>query len=227
MGSSEAAEFAKLAETTYRDVNIGLANQFAMYADRVGADIYSVIEACNSQPFSHIHTPGIAVGGHCIPVYPRLYLHGDPEASIVRAAREVNLNMPEYAIARLSAALGTLVNRRIAILGISYRGGVKESAISGVFPLVETLVRCGAEVFVHDPLYSIEEINQFGWQSLDWNCKVDAVIIQADHPEYADMRLPDCLILDGRNTLNIDNRTILKIGDGRDPSAIEMKREFR
>ena len=67
MGSAEAAEMAKLAETTYRDVNIGLANQFARYADAAGIDVARVIEACNSQPYSHIHRPGIAVGGHCIP----------------------------------------------------------------------------------------------------------------------------------------------------------------
>ena len=74
LGSAEAAELAKLAETTYRDVNIGLANQFARYAATAGIDVYQVIEAANSQPYSHIHQPGIAVGGHCIPVHPRLYL---------------------------------------------------------------------------------------------------------------------------------------------------------
>ena len=68
MGGAEAAEMAKLAETTYRDVNIGLANQFARYADAAGIDVARVIEACNSQPYSHIHRPGIAVGGHCLPV---------------------------------------------------------------------------------------------------------------------------------------------------------------
>ena len=90
LGSAEAAELAKLAETTYRDVNIGLANQFALFAARAGIDIHQVIEASNSQPYSHIHRPGIAVGGHCIPVYPRLYLWKDPDATVVRAAREAN-----------------------------------------------------------------------------------------------------------------------------------------
>src|SRR5690606_31775712 len=66
LGSSEASEMAKLAETTYRDVNIGLANQFARFADLHGLDVMKVIESCNSQPYSHIHRPGIAVGGHCI-----------------------------------------------------------------------------------------------------------------------------------------------------------------
>ena len=63
-----------------------------------------VIEACNSQPFSHIHLPGIAVGGHCIPVYPRLYLWNDPDATVVRAAREANAAMPAYAVDLLAAA---------------------------------------------------------------------------------------------------------------------------
>ena len=78
LGSAEASELAKLAETTYRDVNIGLANQFARYADTIGVDVIKVIEACNTQPYSHIHQPGIAVGGHCIPIYPRMYLWNDP-----------------------------------------------------------------------------------------------------------------------------------------------------
>ena len=89
---------AKLAETTYRDVNIGLANQFARFADTVGIDVTKVIEACNTQPYSHIHQPGIAVGGHCIPIYPRMYLWNDPAATVVRSAREANADMPEYAI---------------------------------------------------------------------------------------------------------------------------------
>ena len=96
LGSAEAAEMAKLAETTYRDVNIGLANQFAVFAEKAGIDVHQVIEASNSQPYSHIHQPGIAVGGHCIPVYPRLYLSGDPDATVVRAAREANAAMPAH-----------------------------------------------------------------------------------------------------------------------------------
>src|SRR5690625_1926984 len=124
MGSAEAAEMAKLAETTYRDVNIGLANQFAVFADQAGIDVYAVIEACNSQPYSHIHRPGIAVGGHCIPVYPRLYLSTDPDASIVATARAANAAMPEHVVARVAELLGDLTGLRVVVLGASYRGGV-------------------------------------------------------------------------------------------------------
>ena len=93
---AEAAELAKLAETTYRDVNIGLANQFALLRRRRPASTSTrSSRRRNSQPYSHIHRPGIAVGGHCIPVYPRLYLWNDPDATVVRAAREANAAMPE------------------------------------------------------------------------------------------------------------------------------------
>ncbi len=104
MGGAEAAELAKLAETTYRDVNIAFANELARFADGAGIDVDRVIDASNSQPFSHIHRPGIAVGGHCIPVYPRFYLDGDPTAATPAAGRAVNEAMPAYAVARLAAA---------------------------------------------------------------------------------------------------------------------------
>ena len=202
MGTAEAAEMAKLAETTYRDVNIGLANQFAVYADKAGFDIERVIEACNSQPYSHIHRPGIAVGGHCIPVYPRLYLSTDPGATVVRAAREANAAMPAYAVSRAAEVLGGLEGMRAAVLGASYRGGVKETAFSGVFPTVDALREAGAEVLVHDPLYTDEELAGFGWTPYHLGEQVDVAIVQADHPEYRELAPADLpglrLLLDGR-----------------------------
>jgi UDP-N-acetyl-D-glucosamine dehydrogenase len=105
LGSAEAAELSKLAETTYRDINIAFANELARYADAIGVDAEQVIAAANSQPFSHIHRPGIAVGGHCIPVYPRFLLEGAADARLPAVAREVNDAMPAYAadLARLHA----------------------------------------------------------------------------------------------------------------------------
>ena len=202
MGSAEAAEMAKLAETTYRDVNIGLANQFAVYADTAGIDIQAVIDACNSQPYSHIHRPGIAVGGHCIPVYPRLYLSTDPDASIVRTARTFNATMPDYVVGRAQEVLGDLAGLRVVVLGASYRGKVKETAFSGVFPTVDALRAKGAVVTVHDPMFTDEELRGFGWEPYHLGEDVDVAIVQADHPEYRDLtpdQLPGVrLLLDGR-----------------------------
>ena len=194
---------AKLAETTYRDVNIGLANQFAVYADKVGIDIERVIDACNSQPYSHIHRPGIAVGGHCIPVYPRLYLSTDPDASIVRTARSYNATMPEYVVSRAESVLGSLAGLRVAVLGASYRGGVKETAFSGVFATVDALRTRGAHVAVHDPMYSDDELRGFGWEPYHLGADAcDCAIVQADHALYRTLTPADCpgirLLLDGR-----------------------------
>ncbi|WP_116947247.1 nucleotide sugar dehydrogenase [Jiangella endophytica] len=222
LGSAEAAEMAKLAETTYRDVNIGLANQFARFAAGRGIDVFKVIEAANSQPYSHVHRPGVAVGGHCIPVYPRLYLWTDPEATVVRAAREANLAMPEYTVGLLAAARGgDLTGTRVAVLGASYRGGVKETAFSGVYPVVEALRAAGADVRVHDPFYSGAELERLGFQAYAIGEPVDAAVVQADHDEYRKLGSRDlpgiAVLVDGRNVTDPsawDGVTRIVVGRG-------------
>lgn len=204
LGSAEAAEMAKLAETTYRDVNIGLANQFARFAGAHGIDVMQVVEASNSQPYSHIHTPGIAVGGHCIPVYPRLYLWNDPDATVVRAARRANAEMPDHAVDLLEAAHGDLTGQRVVVLGAAYRGGVKETAFSGVFPTVEALAGRGAEPVVHDPLYTDDELERLGLTPYALGNPVDAAVVQADHAGYRALTPAD---LPGVRTL-VDGRRV-------------------
>ena len=202
LGSAEAAEMAKLAETTYRDVNIGLANQFARFAGARGIDVMQVIEASNSQPYSHIHRPGIAVGGHCIPVYPMLYLWNDPAATVVRAAREANAAMPEYTVDLLAGAYGDLAGATVVVLGAAYRGGVKEAAFSGVFPTVEALRSRGAAVVVHDPMYSAKELRNLGLEPYELGTPADAVVVQADHEQYRGLSVDDLpgikVLVDGR-----------------------------
>jgi len=206
LGSAEAAEMAKLAETTYRDVNIALANQFGVFAARHGIDVYQVIEAANSQPYSHIHRPGIAVGGHCIPVYPRLYLWNDPDATVVRAARAANAAMPAYCVGLAKGAYGDLSGARAVVLGASYRGGVKETAFSGVFPTVEALTAEGAIVTVHDPMYTYEELRSLGFEPHTLGSEVDLAILQSDHVQYRELSARDLpgvkVMVDGRRVLD-------------------------
>ncbi|MFI0896880.1 nucleotide sugar dehydrogenase [Streptomyces sp. NPDC020983] len=203
LGSAEGSEMAKLAETTYRDVNIGLANQFARYADKAGIDVKAVIEACNTQPYSHIHQPGIAVGGHCIPIYPRMYLWNDPEATVVRAAREANAAMPSYAVDLLAAAYGDLAGVEVLVLGAAYRGGVKETAFSGVFGTVAALAERGAVPYVSDPMYTDEELTALGLTPHTGQ-PVTAAVLQADHAEYRELSASDLpgvrVLVDGRRT---------------------------
>ena len=223
LGSAEAAEFAKLAETTYRDVNIALANSFARTADTIGVDIYKVIEASNSQPFSHIHQPGIAVGGHCIPVYPRFYLSNDPSADVVRVGRATNDSMPAYAVGRVARHLGSLQGRTVAVLGAAYRGGVKETAFSGVFGVVAALVAEGATPLVHDPLYTDDELTAMGFTPFHFGDTCEAAIVQADHTEYRSLTpaqiVGASVVLDGRDVtpaaaLRAAGVEVLTIGRG-------------
>lgn len=206
VGNTDAAELIKLAETTYRDVNIALANTFAVHAESLEIDYAVVAQAANSQPYSHLHAAGVAVGGHCIPVYPQIYLAGDPQARLVRTAREVNLGMPSHVVVQLAAALDAqgieLAGCRVVVLGAAYRGGVKETAFSGVFRLAELLHERGAVVAVHDPLFSDDELAAHGLTAHHLGETCQGAIVQADHDRYAALSKDDLpgvrAIVDGR-----------------------------
>lgn len=206
LGSAEAAEMAKLAETTYRDVNIALANQFALHAQDVGVDIYKVIEAGNSQPYSHIHRPGISVGGHCIPVYPRLYMQTDGSSSVVLAARRANEMMPDFFLNWLEGSGGDICGRTVCIMGVSYRAGVKEDAYSGAHVLRDSLIGRGAKVVANDPLYSAEEIRMLGFEPLESPTDVFAIIFHTDAVEFKSLsstEFPNTRwVLDGRSFIS-------------------------
>jgi nucleotide sugar dehydrogenase len=205
---AETAEFAKLAESIYRDVNIALANELARAAESLGVDYASAARASNSQPFSHLHTPGLGVGGHCIPVYPH-FITQSFDAPLISLSREINDAMADHGVERLEAALdGSLQGKTVLILGLAYRGGVKESELSSTLLAAEALRHRGAHVLVHDPLFTDDEIRRHGLEPspLPPSGAIDAVILQAAHTEYANLdyaSLRGCrAVLDGRNAIN-------------------------
>lgn len=206
LGSAEAAELTKLAETTYRDLNIAFANELAAFAETAAIDVREVIDAANSQPFSHIHRPGIAVGGHCIPVYPRFLLMNAPDARLPAVAREVNESVPPRAVRLLSSQLAGLADVHVVVLGAAYRGNVKETAFSGVFPTVAALAEHGAHVTVHDPLFDDGELADLGLKPYRIGDHVDALVLQADHDLYMRLGPADFpgvrVVLDGRDVLD-------------------------
>lgn len=207
LDSAETAEFAKLAESIYRDVNIALANELARAAETLGVDYARAAAAANSQPYSHLHTPGLGVGGHCIPVYPYFLLQA-AEAPLTALGRALNDSMAAYAAERLNAALGGLSARVVLILGLSYRGGVKEAAYSSALLLAAELRARGARVLVHDPLFGEAEVRSLGLEPspLPPNAAVDAAVLQAMHPDYHHLdpaSLPGCRVfLDGRGAFD-------------------------
>jgi nucleotide sugar dehydrogenase len=237
MASSDEAEFVKLIETTYRDVNIALANEFACFADAHGLDAARAIAAANTQPYSHIHTPGVGVGGHCIPVYPYFLLAGEenseqdklfPELSVLmlpRSARRINDAMAEYAVRRIEATVGSLAEQPVLILGVAYRGDVRETAFTSAKLLQEALLKHGATVYVDDPLVRERELRALGYTPLSPEVEgaIRAIILQADHEAYHSLdfnRFADCqVVLDGRRVLSREKieslgMRYIAIGDG-------------
>jgi nucleotide sugar dehydrogenase len=203
----ETAEFAKLAEGVYRDVNIALADELARYADSLGIDVTEAIAAANSQPYAHLHQPGVGVGGHCLPAYPYFL---SPEASLrlPAAARTINDAMARYGVEKLERALGSLRGARVLILGLAYRPNVKEAAHSSALLLAEALRERGARPLVHDPWFSDDEVRALGLEPPDSfpPPHVDALIVQALHDAYRDLDLRSFAgcraVLDGRNALD-------------------------
>ena len=208
LASAEAAEFAKLAETTYRDVNIALANEFARYADRVGVDVQEVIAAANSQPFSHIHQPGIGVGGHCIPVYPHfLVSRSGADFEIAALSRRINDEQVDRAIAAVEDALGGFAGTPILVLGLTYREGVAELAYSRAIPLIERLRARGADVWAYDPLVPEAEIERHGARPYSWGAPgpFRAIVTQTADGSFGELDLSNFaelrVLYDGRNSL--------------------------
>ena len=207
MSSAEAAEFAKLAETTYRDVNIALANEFARYASEMDVDVREVIAAANSQPYSHVHEPGLGVGGHCIPVYPRFLLSRGPSLPLVALARTINDGQLEVAVEAIRRELGDVRGQRVLVLGLTYRAGVKELAYSTALALIKRLAELGAEVHAYDPLLSDDEVSRLGAIPWAWGSRigVSAIVTQTADPLWDELD-PDWfpelfLLVDGRNSL--------------------------
>jgi nucleotide sugar dehydrogenase len=207
MSNAEAAEFSKLADTTYRDVNIALANEFARYAERVGVDIHEVIAAANSQPYSHIHQPGLGVGGHCIPVYPHFLLSRAPELEMVELARRTNDAQIGVAIRAIQQELGGLEGVPILVLGLTYRHGVKEMAYSRALPLIERLTHQGAIVSAFDPLLAADETARCCATPYAWGDAgpFRAIVTQTGDPLFATLDLDlfaDLeVVFDGRDSL--------------------------
>lgn len=208
VANAETAEMTKLAETTYRDVNIALANEYARYAARRGINVSEVIEAANSQPYSHIHLPGVGVGGHCIPVYPHFLFNTDPELRLPPLARAINEEMAGFAVQLVQDRIGPIAGVDVLVLGIAYRADVREDAFSSALRLRDELAAAGAVVHGHDPYFSAEHLAGLGFRPYDLAAPtpVRAAIVQAAHVAYRSLdwrSIPGlALLVDGRNALD-------------------------
>ena len=194
VSSLTAAEAVKVFEGIYRDVNIALANELAIYAEKLGIDVWEVIDAANSQPYCHIHRPGAGVGGHCIPVYPYFILNSEHRFGVrfdlIRKARERNESMPYHVVDLVIRGLNKVrkpVNgSSILIVGLAYRPGVRERRFSPSIEIIRSLKELGGEIYVYDPAYNCEELERMGYRC--WRGEtVDAVVIVTEYYEILEL----------------------------------------
>lgn len=215
MSSMKTAEAEKLLEGVYRDVNIALANELALFCEKAGIDFWEARKAANSQPFCHIHKAGIGVGGACIPVYPQFILHAadaaKAECNITRLGRNVNDSMPAYC-ARQAIALAACEPGQctVAILGLAFRGGVSDTRLSPTYAVISELKKLDVrEIRVHDPMVKSDSslpVDVTLTQDLAKVVKdADIVILATDHAEYRKLskkELGDLPVYDGRGMLD-------------------------
>jgi nucleotide sugar dehydrogenase len=193
------AELSKLFETIYRDVNIALANEFALLCEEVGVDYLETAKAANSQPYSHLHSPGGGVGGHCLPVYPYLLQTEayalDAKLRLVLDGRKINDLMPRHVVKLASdgmRACGRSLKRaKVVVLGISYRPNVKELRFSPSLDLIGLLKKRGARVIAFDSLFTASEMESLGLASEPTLRKAvekaDCVILSVAHDDFKKM----------------------------------------
>jgi len=193
VGSPEAAELAKLLENIFRSVNIALVNELAMLSDRMGIDIWEVIDAAATKPFGFMRfDPGPGMGGHCLPVDP-FYLtwkarEYDVATEFIELAGKVNQTMPYFCVQKIERALNDagrpVRDARILILGVAYKGGVADIRESPALKIISLLHDRGANVSYHDP--HVPELPEHNLQSTplddDALTNTDLAVIVTAHP---------------------------------------------
>ena len=155
----EIAETAKLLENSFRLVNISFINELSIFCQKLGIDINQVIYAASTKPYGFIpFYPSIGVGGHCIPVDPWYLANKAQEigapAKMINLADQINQEMPGYFVGRAEEALSGLRNKKVLVVGVSYKADISDTRESPAQPFIESLKELGAEVSWHDPLVS-------------------------------------------------------------------------
>ncbi|WP_435334679.1 nucleotide sugar dehydrogenase [Haloarchaeobius sp. TZWWS8] len=201
------AEFVKLAQNTYRDTNIALANELAKVAHDYDIDAREAIEHANMHPRVNVHLPGPGVGGHCLPIDPWFFGHGSDSVDLITHAREVNDSMTGYVRGLLEDELGSLDDKTVAVFGLAYKGGVADTRESPGLSFVQELqAETGATVQVHDPF-----VDDTVFDVLDEDAALsdaDALVVTTDHPQFADLS-PESVRSRMAGSVVIDTKAIL------------------
>lgn len=181
------AEFVKLIENSYRDVNIAFANELAILSEMFGIDVWEAIAIANHHPRVRIHRPGPGVGGHCIAVDPYFLVEiSKGWARLMRQAREVNSDMPLLVVKRAERLVGKLRGKKVAILGVAYKGNVGDTRESPALEVMELLEDRGAVCAAHDPHVSKSPVRLVKLEEAMRGA--DLVVLLTDHASFNDLK---------------------------------------
>ncbi|HWQ45661.1 MAG TPA: nucleotide sugar dehydrogenase [Longilinea sp.] len=228
VSSTEVAEMAKLLENTFRMINIGLVNELAIMCDRLGVDVWEVIEAAGTKPFGFMKfNPGPGLGGHCIPIDP-LYLSWkmrslNYNARFIELASEINTGMPRFVVRKVQDALNEhrkpVKGSRVLVLGVAYKPDIDDLRESPALDVIHLLQQMGADVTYHDPY--IPAFAHENWKMtsipngsmMDEIKHADVVVIITNHKKYDYPAILDAaqLIVDTRNALGAKGKTNPKV----------------
>ncbi len=217
VSSAEAAELSKLLENTFRMINIGMVNELAIMCNRLGVDVWEVIEAAATKPFGFMKfTPGPGLGGHCIPIDP-LYLSWKMKsfqytARFIELASDINTNMPRYVVSRVMDAMNeqgkTLKGSKCLVLGAAYKPDIDDIRESPALDVIGLLQKKGATVDYHDPyiphLHTHDDLEMDSVKDLMSAVReADCVVIVTNHSQYDYLAILEAasLIFDTRNAL--------------------------
>jgi UDP-N-acetyl-D-glucosamine dehydrogenase len=217
VSSPEAAELVKLLENTFRSVNIGLVNEMAIVCDRLGVDIWEVIDAAATKPFGFMKfTPGPGIGGHCIPLDPH-YLAWKMRAlnyktRFIDLASEINSAMPDFVVEKVAWALNddgkAVKGAKVLVLGVAYKKDIDDIRESPALDVIRRLETRGATVTYHDP--HIPSFREDGHEMVGVSFSdavldaADAVVVITDHAAVDYQRVADRagLVIDSRNVMS-------------------------
>ena len=226
VSSTQAAEMVKLLENTFRAVNIGLVNEVALMCDRLGLNVWEIIDASATKPFGFMKfTPGPGIGGHCIPLDPH-YLSWKLKtlnfySRFIELAGEINSKMPEYVVTKLADTLNekakSIKNSKILVLGVAYKKDVADLRESPALDVMTLLIKKQAKLSFYDnyvPTVKIANKILKSEKNISNISKYDAVLILTDHTNinYSEVVKKAKLIFDTRNaTKNIKSQKVVKL----------------
>ncbi len=229
MSSSRTAEAVKVFKGVFRDINIAIANELSKISEKLEVDFYEIRDAVNSEPSGNILNPGAGVGGHCIPVYPHFLIQTAKnlgiQPTLIKAGREVNMSMPQHVVTKITQSL-EYINKnlqvaKIVLLGLSYRGNVKEHGYSPTIDIINLLKDLQANVYLHDPLYNSKEIQDIGSINFvedleEVLIQADCIVLLADHKDYEVSLIIKMDSLAKKPYIFIDTRNIFQVEETED-----------